>query len=148
MKKPEWFKLIEGHSPKRLLNATSKLENYAEELGRNVKYAVRVLDENANAGKGKYAKVLFPFIGETMAFPYLCNGLSKKEKALDYGIILGMGAVRTVGLALTVATGNNMPAISVYGGLTLGEELNTYIHNLVSNITPIELPKNNIIKTS
>ena len=148
MKKPEWFKHIEEHSPQKLLDVTSKLENHLEDFGKNTKHAFEVLDKKANTGKGRYVTTLFPFIGEGAAFPHLRDDLSGKGKALGYGIILGMGTARTAGLVYSAITGNPFHIIAIYGGLTEGEELSAYVANVAPKLKFKEPIKNNLIKTS
>jgi len=147
MKKPEWFKHLEEHSPQKLLNVTSKLENHLEDLSKNTKHAIEVLDEKASIGKGIYVTILFPFIGDNAYLPKR-EDLSRKEKAINYGVILGMGAARAGGLAYSAITGDIMPGITVYGGLTFGEELAACVGNWASKLEFKEPIKNNLIKTS
>lgn len=141
MKKPEWFKHVEERSPQKLLNLTSKLENHLEDLSKSTKHVIEVLDKKANTDKGRYVTILLPLLGDNAYLPKR-EDLSRKGKVASYGVVLGMGAARAGGLAYSAITGDIMPAITIYGGLTFGEELASYVGNWASKLVEIKPMKN------
>ena len=118
MKKPDWLKQIENHSPEKLLNITKKLESYAQDFGRNLKNVSETLVESATNGKGRYFTVPIPGVGDWVYSDIFRKNNSPK---LRRGAALLAGTSKILGLAGYAIT-KDPALLMLYLAPTLAEE--------------------------